>query len=82
MDPSANPELAQRVSAAIDEETRRAGGSFSAEHGIGQVYPAKLAAEKDPAALAAMRKIKRALDPRGIMNPGKMLPGPASGTAR
>jgi len=49
-------------------------GSISAEHGIGQLKRELLARHKDPVALAAMRSIKRALDPRGIMNPGKVLP--------
>ena len=51
----------------------RYGGSFSAEHGIGQLKRDLLARAKDPVALDVMRKIKAALDPQGIMNPGKML---------
>jgi FAD/FMN-containing dehydrogenase len=50
------------------------GGSISAEHGIGRLKRDLLARYKDPAALATMRAIKRALDPRGILNPGKVLP--------
>lgn len=49
------------------------GGSISAEHGIGRVKAAELAATADPARLAAMRAIKHALDPQGIMNPGAVL---------
>lgn len=48
-------------------------GSFSAEHGIGRSKAGLLAARKDPGTLAAMRAIKAALDPAGIMNPGAML---------
>lgn len=48
-------------------------GSFSAEHGIGQSKSALLKARKEPSQLAMMRAIKQALDPNGIMNPGKML---------
>ncbi len=48
-------------------------GSFSAEHGIGVLKRKLLARKKDPAALDAMRAIKAALDPLGIMNPGKVL---------
>ena len=48
-------------------------GSFSAEHGVGALKRDLLARKKDPAALDVMRMIKRALDPQGIMNPGKML---------
>ena len=45
-------------------------GSFSAEHGIGRLKPGELQRYGDPARLEAMRKIKDALDPLGIMNPG------------
>ena len=48
-------------------------GSFSAEHGIGQLKIGELARYKDPVALALMRQLKRALDPQGILNPGKVL---------
>ena len=51
----------------------RLGGSYSAEHGIGQLKRALLARFKDPASLAMMREIKAALDPNGVMNPGKVL---------
>ena len=71
-DPSANPELTRRVAETIDAATAEFGGTFSAEHGIGETLTAKLKARKDPAALAAMRRIKKALDPDNIMNPGKM----------
>jgi FAD/FMN-containing dehydrogenase len=49
-----------------------AGGSISAEHGIGQMKAAQLARTEAPARLAALKAIKHALDPRGIMNPGKL----------
>lgn len=45
------------------------GGAISAEHGIGVFRKGELARFKDPAALATMRAVKRALDPKGIMNP-------------
>lgn len=48
-------------------------GSISAEHGIGQVKRAELAASKDPLALDVMRQIKAVIDPEGRMNPGKVL---------
>jgi FAD/FMN-containing dehydrogenase len=48
-------------------------GSFSAEHGIGRLKRGLLATTKDPASLAVMRQIKAALDPNGVMNPGKVL---------
>lgn len=49
------------------------GGSISAEHGIGQLKRDELALYKDPGELALMRAIKSAIDPLGIMNPGKVL---------
>ena len=48
-------------------------GSISAEHGIGQMKREMLAATKQAEELDLMRRIKAAIDPRGIMNPGKML---------
>jgi len=50
------------------------GGSISAEHGVGRLKPAEIARYGDPARLSAMRAIKAALDPAGIMNPGAVLP--------
>ncbi len=50
------------------------GGSFSAEHGIGQSKRHAMATHKDPVALDVMRAVKAAIDPRGLMNPGKVLP--------
>ena len=49
------------------------GGSFSAEHGIGALKAEELAARKSPVALALMRSIKDALDPQGLLNPGRVL---------
>jgi FAD/FMN-containing dehydrogenase len=51
----------------------RLGGSYSAEHGVGQLKRGLLARWKDPTSLAVMRQIKAALDPNGVMNPGKVL---------
>jgi FAD/FMN-containing dehydrogenase len=68
-----------RNAEAIEDTVNRIavahGGSFSAEHGIGQSKRHAMAALRDPVALHLMRAIKAAIDPRGIMNPGKMLPG-------
>lgn len=58
---------------AIYEVVLKLGGSVSAEHGIGQLKTELLKQVKDPVALEMMRSIKNALDPNGIMNPGKML---------
>ena len=49
-------------------------GSISAEHGIGQMKRAELLRQSDPARIAVLRAIKSALDPQGIMNPGKLVP--------
>jgi FAD/FMN-containing dehydrogenase len=49
------------------------GGSISAEHGIGRIKRAALAASADAVGLEVMRALKRALDPKGILNPGKVL---------
>jgi FAD/FMN-containing dehydrogenase len=49
------------------------GGSISAEHGIGQLKAAEFARRADPVEIALMHALKRTLDPRGILNPGKVL---------
>jgi glycolate oxidase len=63
---------------AAEEELFRAvaalGGRVSGEHGIGWVQRRYLATSLSPAEIAAQRALKRALDPRGILNPGKIFP--------
>jgi len=49
------------------------GGSISAEHGIGRLKAAEFARRADPVELRVMHLLKNALDPKGIMNPGKVL---------
>ncbi|WP_423065600.1 FAD-binding oxidoreductase [Devosia sp. CN2-171] len=61
------------ANAAIYTVVKRLGGSVSAEHGIGQLKRELLKEVKDPVALDMMRAIKAALDPNGILNPGKVL---------
>ena len=63
----------ERLTAAVFDVTESLGGSFSAEHGIGQRWRNELARRKPPAALDLMYRIKSALDPDGILNPGKVL---------
>lgn len=63
----------ERLHEAIYEIVLRLGGSVSAEHGIGQLKVDLLRRVKDPVALDMMAAIKRALDPKNILNPGKML---------
>ena len=53
---------------------RARAGSISAEHGIGLQKRPYLAYSRNPAELALMRTLKTALDPRGILNPGKVIP--------
>jgi FAD/FMN-containing dehydrogenase len=64
---------APALNQAMHELTARYRGSISAEHGIGQLKRNELARYKDPVAMAVMHSIKLALDPHGIMNPGKVL---------
>ena len=66
--------LQGEINDRVHDCVREFRGSISAEHGIGQLKRSALAQYKDPVALDAMRAIKRALDPHGILNPGKVLP--------
>jgi D-lactate dehydrogenase (cytochrome) len=72
-DPKAFMAGADPVHAAIYEVVLKLGGSVSAEHGIGQLKTELLRQVKDPVALEMMQAIKQALDPNGILNPGKVL---------
>lgn len=67
------PSLYPRFDAMLSSLLREYGGSISAEHGIGQKKRAMLHQTKDQTALDLMAAIKAALDPKGIMNPGKIL---------
>jgi FAD/FMN-containing dehydrogenase len=58
----------------VYDQVHRFGGSISAEHGVGTLKAHELPHYKSPVALRLMRAIKQALDPQGIMNPGKVLP--------
>ena len=61
------------INDAVYEVVQQLNGSISAEHGIGQLKAELLRDVKDPVALEMMRAIKLALDPNGILNPGKVL---------
>ncbi len=63
----------ERIASIIYDEVARCGGSISAEHGVGSLKAGILPRYKSPVALQLMRAIKRALDPQGIMNPGRVL---------
>jgi D-lactate dehydrogenase (cytochrome) len=61
------------VNAVVFAVVKKYGGSISAEHGVGVIKRDLLPSVKDPVALELMRSIKHLLDPRGILNPGKVL---------
>ena len=67
---------AARIRAAVFRASRDLGGTISAEHGIGRVKRAFLAEELGEGAVALLGAVKRACDPDGILNPGKLYPAP------
>lgn len=69
----------QAINAFVHDAVVAAGGSISAEHGIGQMKRAELGRLASPARIGALRAIKAALDPKGLFNPGKLIPLPGEG---
>jgi FAD/FMN-containing dehydrogenase len=63
----------ERVNHLVYDSVKSFGGSISAEHGIGSLKVDTLPEYKDPTALALMRQVKQALDPLGILNPGRVV---------
>lgn len=63
----------ERVADAVHGLTLSMNGTVSAEHGIGQMKRELLKRTKDPVEMKLMRKIKKALDPKGLLNPGKVV---------
>ena len=61
------------VNRTVLDVVHRYGGSFSAEHGVGQAKREELKRYKSPIEIELMRALKSALDPRNLMNPGKVL---------
>lgn len=61
------------ISAQVHDLVTAWGGSISAEHGIGRLKRDELARLEDPVRIAVMRAVKQALDPQGLMNPGKLV---------
>jgi FAD/FMN-containing dehydrogenase len=61
------------VNAVVFAVVKKYGGSISAEHGVGVIKRDLLPSVKDPVALDLMRTLKRTLDPKNILNPGKVL---------
>ncbi len=62
------------IKTCVHDLVHQFGGSVSAEHGVGRLKTGDLARYGDPVKLEMMRAIKTALDPRGILNPGAVLP--------
>ncbi|HUW76177.1 MAG TPA: FAD-linked oxidase C-terminal domain-containing protein, partial [Gallionella sp.] len=77
MDAKQNQTFIAQQEAAVNKlvyaVVRELNGSISAEHGVGQLKRATLREHKDPLELELMRTIKQALDPHGLMNPGKVV---------
>ena len=71
---SGDPALKDAIVEIVEDVVAELGGSFSAEHGVGQSKLNTMRRRKDPVALDVMRKVKAALDPSGILNPGKTIP--------
>ncbi len=67
-------ELLRAITESIESLAIELGGSFSAEHGIGLSKKSAMARFKNPVAVDIMRAVKSALDPKNILNPGKVLP--------
>jgi D-lactate dehydrogenase (cytochrome) len=63
----------EQLTEAVFDITESLGGSFSAEHGIGQRWRDELVRRKQPAVLDLMHRIKSAFDPAGVLNPGKVV---------
>jgi FAD/FMN-containing dehydrogenase len=71
----AQPYLARwhEVNDCVHAVVAKHGGSISAEHGIGRLKRDDLPGVKDPVAMELMRTLKRTLDPKNILNPGKVV---------
>ncbi len=69
----------QAINGFVHDAVVAAGGSISAEHGIGQMKRAELGRLSSPARIGALRAIKAAFDPDGLFNPGKLIPLPDEG---
>lgn len=66
--------MALAMRRSVNDVAQRLGGTFSAEHGVGQTGLPEMAHYKSAAELALMRTIKRALDPANLFNPGRLIP--------
>ena len=61
------------VTDPLNDLVHELGGSFSAEHGVGKLKREELVRFSSPVEIELMRKIKATFDPKGLMNPGKVL---------
>jgi glycolate oxidase len=68
-------EKMKRAAADIFDVSIRLGGTLSGEHGVGNLKLAFLERDIGPISIDVMSGIKKALDPKGILNPGKVIPG-------
>lgn len=73
MEKAAFLDLWEEMNALVHGIVREMGGSISAEHGVGQLKRDEIAATKSPVEMELMRSLKRTLDPKGILNPGKVV---------
>lgn len=73
MDKEVFLDLWGEMNAIVHGIVREMGGSISAEHGVGQLKRDEIAATKSPVEMGVMRTLKNALDPKGILNPGKVV---------
>ncbi|MGH6718940.1 MAG: FAD-binding oxidoreductase [Alphaproteobacteria bacterium] len=64
-----------RANQVVEDIVMALGGSFSAEHGIGRLRQVSLARYKAPLEIEMMARLKKAFDPRGVLNPGRVVPG-------
>jgi FAD/FMN-containing dehydrogenase len=71
-------ERTAEVNRAVHDLVMGMDGSFSAEHGVGRLKRDELARYKSPVEVELMRRLKRALDPDDILNPGRVVPGPTA----
>ncbi|SFO30383.1 FAD/FMN-containing dehydrogenase [Bradyrhizobium sp. Ghvi] len=72
--------VAQRIRRAMNEVASSLRGTFSAEHGVGRTLIGEMTRYKPQAELALMRAVKHAFDPKGLFNPGRVLPPSPSAT--